>query len=239
MQQVLITGSTSGIGKQLAEDYCAAGWQVIACGRNQEVLAQLAEYGMQTLCFDIGDKEQVKASFDSLQQLPQLLIFNAGTCEYIDRGRIDSDLFKRVFDSNIMGLMYCIEATQDRMSAGTRVAIMGSSSSYFPFTRAEAYASSKAAISYFARSWAVDVADQGIAVSLISPGFVKTPLTDLNDFPMPMLVTTEQASDAIRRGLAKGKTEVHFPRRFSYLLKFFEMLPYSWQFHISKRLVLH
>ncbi|PCE65586.1 SDR family NAD(P)-dependent oxidoreductase [Salinivibrio sp. YCSC6] len=238
MKQVVITGATSGIGEQLARDYARQGWRVIACGRNQDKLdaMQRDHTSLERLVFDATDRDQTHQALGALSASSDLVILNAGTCEYIDYGKIDVPLFKRVFDINVFGVLNCIEALQASFVPGTHLAIVGSSASYMPLPRAEAYGASKAAISYLANTLSVDLAHQGVTVSLISPGFVKTPLTDKNDFAMPMRVTVEQASAAIQAGLEKRKAEVHFPRKFTYFLKIIALLPTSWQIAIARRM---
>ncbi|MCW8996348.1 MAG: SDR family NAD(P)-dependent oxidoreductase [Psychromonas sp.] len=231
MKRVLITGATSGIGKALAVDYASQGWKVVACGRNQPILDELVEHkNITTLCFDITDKQQIADATDTLDNL-DLLILNAGNCEYIDDPKhFDSALFERVITTNLLALGYCLDVLLSKLSPGGQLALMGSSASYLPFPRAEAYGSSKAAVAYLAKSLAIDLLPEKINVSLICPGFVKTPLTDKNDFKMPLLITAEQAADYIVTGLQKGKKEIHFPRKFTYLLKLFAYLPgFIWQ----------
>jgi len=81
------------------------------------------------------------------------------------------------------------------------------------------------------------LAAEGIGVSVIHPGFVKTPLTEKNDFPMPMQVSAEQAADAILKGLAKGRRDIHFPKRFTYIVKLLGILPPALRFAVGRRLV--
>lgn len=231
MKRVLITGATSGIGKALALDYARQGWQVYACGRNQSVLDDLsANKNISTMLFDISDKAQITEATKTLVNL-DLLILNAGNCEYIDNARqFDSELFERVITTNLIALGHCLSVLLCKIKAGGRLALMGSSAAYLPFSRAEAYGSSKAAVAYLAKTLAIDLLPEKIGVSLICPGFVKTPLTDRNNFAMPMLITAEQAAEQIVRGLKKGRKEIHFPLKFTLLLKLLASLPgFIWQ----------
>ncbi|MDE1242160.1 SDR family oxidoreductase [Vibrio aestuarianus] len=232
MNAVLITGATSGIGYQLAVDYAKDGWQVIACGRNHQTLQMLQHAHPQQifpLAFDIIDAAQTKTVLDDLPFVPSLWVLNAGDCEYIDDGKMDAALFARVININVIGLANCIEGLQHHLVQGHRLAIVGSIASEIALPRAEAYGASKAAVSYLARTLALDWQAKGIAVSTIFPGFVSTPLTDKNTFSMPMMVSTEYASQAIRQGLAKGKSNIYFPARFTSILRVIGSLPYAWQ----------
>ncbi|MCG7586143.1 SDR family NAD(P)-dependent oxidoreductase [Photobacterium sp. OFAV2-7] len=238
MEQVLITGASSGIGEQLAIDYAEQGCQVYACGQSQQRLASLSERGsnIHPVRFDVTNIDDVTQALASLPQVPKLIILNAGTCEYIEHGEIDVALFKRVFDVNLYGLLNCIQALQHSFDADTQLVIIGSTASYIPLPRAEAYGASKAAVAYIANTLAIDLAKKGVKVTLVSPGFVKTPLTDKNDFAMPMLVTTQYASAAIRKGIAAGKAEIHFPLKFSLFLKTIALLPTRFQLAVVKRM---
>lgn len=231
MKRVLITGATSGIGKALAFNYARQGWQVFACGRNQAVLDALCENkNISTLAFDISDKQQIAEATKTLDDL-DLVILNAGNCEYIDDAKhFDSELFERVITTNLIALGYCLAVLLEKIKAGGQLALMGSSAAYLPFPRAEAYGSSKAAVAYLAKTLAIDLVPAQVSVSLICPGFVKTPLTDKNDFAMPMLISAEQAADYIVSGLNKRSKEIHFPLKFTLLLKLFAYLPsFIWQ----------
>jgi NAD(P)-dependent dehydrogenase (short-subunit alcohol dehydrogenase family) len=234
---ILITGATSGIGEQLARDYAAAGHQVIACGRNPKALQQLVDaYPAQITAqpLDVTDAVSTIASLRAYQQL-DIVILSAGVCEYVDIDDFNSALFERVYEVNIFGMLRCIEALLPNLSAGNQLVLVGSTARLLPFTRAEAYGSSKAAMQYIARSLQVDLSKRGILVQTVSPGFVKTPMTAVNDFAMPMAVTVEFASHAIRKGISSKRTDITFPRIFGWLLKFLSRLPQAWQVTISKR----
>ncbi|MDV5167647.1 SDR family NAD(P)-dependent oxidoreductase [Photobacterium rosenbergii] len=237
-KQVLITGASSGIGKQLAIDYANTGWSVFGCGQNPERLQALsdANENITTVNFDVTSNQDVHEKMSELSEVPNLIILNAGTCEYIDHGQIDVPLFRRVYEVNVFGLLNCIEALQQSFNANTHLVIIGSTASYIPLPRAEAYGSSKAAIAYIANTLAIDLASKGVTVSLVSPGFVKTPLTDKNDFAMPMLMSPEFASEKIREGIEAKKKEIHFPLKFSLFLKFIALLPIRLQLATVKRM---
>ncbi|WP_165311713.1 SDR family NAD(P)-dependent oxidoreductase [Vibrio ziniensis] len=235
MTSVLITGATSGIGRQLAIDYATRGWNVIACGRNKDVLTELSEKfaNIDSCDFDVTDRMQTVNTLRTLPWIPSLWILNAGNCEYIDNGKMDAKLVERVFQTNVFGLTNIIEAIEPHLMSGQRVAIVSSIASELALPRAEAYGASKAAAGYIARSLRLDWRERGVEVSTIFPGFVDTPLTAKNTFSMPMLITVEQASKAIQNGLDKGLANIYFPKRFTWILRALGALPYSWQHAIT------
>ncbi|WP_411360237.1 SDR family NAD(P)-dependent oxidoreductase [Pseudidiomarina sp. YC-516-91] len=234
---VLITGATSGIGKQLAMDYAKAGHHVVACGRNKEALQALEQEFPDAIA---GQQLDITHADETLQNLRfytdiDVVILSAGVCEYVDIDHFEADMFARVFNVNVVGTMRCVEALLPNLKAGSKLVIVGSTARLLPFTKAEAYGGSKAAIHYITRSLQVDLAPRGIKVLSVSPGFVETPMTSQNDFEMPMQVTPEFASASIRKGIEKNKLDITFPRTFGWFLKFSSRLPQSWQVALSRR----
>lgn len=240
MKQVLITGATSGIGQQLALNYAQQGYQVWACGRNPEKLAALSQQSPQikNLAFDVTQRESVLQAATQLSEPLDLVILNAGNSRYIDDAlHFDSLLFEDLIRTNLLSVAYCLEAFNAKIKQGGQLALMGSSAAFFPFTRAEAYGSSKAAVNYLASSLSLDLKAHQIDVSLITPGFVKTPLTDKNDFSMPMRISVEQAAEAIIQGLAKRKKLIYPPRLFVGTISLLNKLPYGLKLWLAQRMV--
>ncbi|MFM4899236.1 SDR family NAD(P)-dependent oxidoreductase [Aeromonas hydrophila] len=235
--RVLITGATSGIGFQLALDYRRAGWQVWGCGRDGERLLALGRHGITPLQFDGRDASAVSEAAAGLPRV-DLVILNAGHCEYMDVAEgFDGALFSRVIETNLVATGHALAAFLPLLGAGGRLAIVSSSVSWLPLPRAEAYGASKAALDYLADTLRLDLAGKGIGVTLIRPGFVQTPLTAKNDFPMPCLVTVEEASRAIMAGLTAGRHQIHFPRRFIWLLRLLGALPVGLWLRLGRTLV--
>ncbi|EIS3741568.1 SDR family NAD(P)-dependent oxidoreductase [Aeromonas hydrophila] len=235
--RVLITGATSGIGFQLALDYRRAGWQVWGCGRDGERLLALGRHGITPLQFDGRDASAVSEAAAGLPRV-DLVILNAGHCEYMDVAEgFDGALFARVIETNLVATGHALAAFLPLLGAGGRLAIVSSSVSWLPLPRAEAYGASKAALDYLADTLRLDLAGKGIGVTLIRPGFVQTPLTAKNDFPMPCLVTVEEASRAIMDGLTAGRHQIHFPRRFIWLLRLLGALPVGLWLRLGRTLV--
>ncbi|MBT1444437.1 SDR family NAD(P)-dependent oxidoreductase [Shewanella sp. JM162201] len=231
---VLITGASSGIGRALVGQYLANGWQVYACGRDEGRLDSLAvdfsEHSAK-LCrigFDVNSRDACLRAAGSLSTPIDLAIFNAGTCEYLDSPLgFDGELFARVIETNLISIGYCLEAFLPKLAADGRVALMGSSAALLPLPRAEAYGASKAALAYLADTLRIHLASVGaaISVSLIEPGFVRTPLTDKNDFPMPGRIEVDDAARRIASALDAGKNRIQFPRRLLWPMKLMALLP--------------
>ncbi len=224
---VLITGASSGIGLALYHQYIKLGYQVITCARDKNKLVQLTPQACLKLAFDVND---VNAIAKAAEQIPHidLLILNAGTCLYIDNAkRFDGESFREVINTNLVAMGALLENFLPLVNAGGQIAFISSSATILPFSRAEAYGASKAGIDYLANSLRGDLVEDYIDVSLIHPGFVKTPLTDKNNFAMPFILTAEQAAERIYKGIKQRKKYVHFPKRLTLLLKLLAFLPQS------------
>lgn len=231
---IWLTGATSGIGKAVAEALLQDGHHLVATGRRKEALEALASHGKVTVApadtTSTTDLERVRTQLEEHQPV-QLAILNAGTCEYMDITDYRASVIENNIMTNVVGTARSVEAVLPSLRAArkqgheARLVIVSSSAWWFPFGRAEGYGASKAALTYFAQSLRADLAREGIEVTVVSPGFVKTPLTDRNDFPMPFLISAEDAAERIVSGLKKGKAEIQFPKRFTWMLRVLGNLP--------------
>jgi NAD(P)-dependent dehydrogenase (short-subunit alcohol dehydrogenase family) len=233
---MLITGASSGIGQATALAAAAAGWQVYACGRDQQRLDALAQQSanITTLAFDLTDRTSCQLVLGKLHV--DVVLLNAGTCEYVDVEHWDTEAFKRVFDANFFSVVYCVEALLPNLTAGKQLLMVDSLARLLPFTRSQAYGASKAALFYLAQSLAVDLDSRGVIVKTLSPGFVATPLTAKNTFAMPMQISAEQAAQAILASINRRGAAFYFPLVFSGMLRLLALLPLSWQRNLCKRL---
>lgn len=232
MKSILITGASSGIGKALALHYAEQGEQVFAGGRNKQKLDELSSVSqnIQPFVCDLTNSFEIAAAALNLPKL-DVVILNAGSCEYIDNPmQFDGELFARVINTNLISIGYCLQHLLPLIKKGGQLVLVSSSAQFLPFPRATAYGSSKAALTYLARTLEIELKPHGIGVSVVHPGFVETPLTAKNDFDMPGIISAEQAAQAIVKGITAGKAEINFPFAFICFLKFFTLLPrFVWQ----------
>lgn len=227
---VLITGATSGIGRQLVLDYRRRGWRVVACGRSLPCLQvmQQADPPLEILCFDVTDEKQTQTALSNVD-LPSLLILSAGNCEYFNDGQIDVPMLNRLMAVNFFGIAHVLATVAPRLGKDSHCVVIGSLAAWLPFPRAEAYGASKAALSYFCHSLAVDWHSKGILLTLVEPSFVQTPLTEKNDFAMPFCLSVQQASQRIQNGIDKRQAHIVFSRRYRWLFAVLRCLPMSVQ----------
>ena len=233
---ILITGATSGIGLALFEHYVARGDKVIACGRDPAKLALLSNKAYKTCLFDLNNSADIEQQLNSIGEL-DIVILNAGDCRYIDDAKhFDGKLFADIITTNLSSLGWLMQFTLPKLNNGGQLVLVSSSATILPFPRSEAYGASKAGMDYLANSLRLDLLEHNIDVTLVHPGFVKTPLTDKNDFDMPFLITSSEAATRIIAGVDNRKRYLHFPKRLTLLLKLISYLPSSlWQKIITRK----
>ncbi len=229
MKTMLVTGASSGIGYATALQAVEQGFTVYACGRNQERLDELARHSdnIKTLAFDLTDLQACKLVLGNLNV--DVVVVNAGTCEYIDIEKWDSEAFHRVFDVNYFSVVYCLEALLPNLQSGAQLVFIDSLARMLPFTRSQAYGASKAALFYLAKTLDVDLRDRGITVQTLSPGFVATPLTAKNTFSMPMQITAEEAGASVVKAINRKVKTGYFPMCFSAIIRLLSATPYTLQ----------
>ena len=244
MSRCWVTGASSGLGAALAQQLLEQGHQVALGGRNAEALESLAvRYPGQVLLTvgDIAEAGQVHFMVQVIEQQwggLDLAILNAGTCEYLEPGHFDAALVERVMRTNLLGLSHCLEAVLPLLRQGRQphLVVTGSSVDWLALPRAAAYGASKAAVRYLVESLRIDLVSEGIDVTLISPGFVDTPLTRRNDFPMPQRWSAERAARYIARRLPRRPLEISFPFPFIPILRLLGALPGRWRLKLGQHL---
>ena len=244
-QRYWITGASSGIGYALTLELVQKGHEVIVSSRNKESLDKLAlKYpGMiQVLPCDVAnDKEMANLFIENLPALNHLdgIFLCAGICEYIDLPNFNIASFKKAFSVNFQGTVNSCAAAYHLLDnsalrkQGEKPFILGlcSMSSYLGFPRAEAYGASKAAMAYFLNSLRADIGER-IDVIPVFLGFVDTPMTAQNDFPMPFIVSPEEAAKGILNKLKKRPLRINFPWRLHVVLNIFSKLQRLWYWYI-------
>lgn len=233
MKNILITGASSGIGFELAKLYNCHGFRVIAVARDLRKMEEISKVGVDVYSVDLTNINSCKLTFEQINQkygIIDIAILSAGNCEYIDPQKFEAKLFERVFSANVFTMANTIEFILPmlRKSPDPHIVGIASLAYYIPFTRASAYGASKAAVNYMLDSLAVDLDSENILVTVVNPGFVKTPLTDRNNFNMPFMLDAKTSAQIIYQGIKKKKIEIHFPYKLSWIIKFISIFPRRW-----------
>jgi len=240
---VWLVGASSGIGRATASLLHARGARVIVSARNADALAAfVAQHpGAFALALDITDAQAVLAAAATVLAQGPLdgMVFCAGHYREMRAAAMDLADMERHVQINYVGALRVLDAVLPHMlsvrRAGAFVSLTGSVAGYRGLPKSLAYGPTKAALINLAQTLYLDLRDAGVAVSIINPGFVETPLTAGNDFAMPALISPEQAAVEIVRGWARGAFEIHFPKRFTFWLKLLELLPYRLYFYFVRR----
>lgn len=234
-----ITGASTGIGRAVALKLAAAGWTVVATARGADKLDALAaeapEGRIRPMAGDVTDADAMAAIVRRIEAEVgpvALALLNAGT--YVRTGARDLTVESVAatmtvnWNGTINALVPALAPMRKRRKG--QIAIVASVAGYGGLPGAAPYSASKAALIKFAEGLKFDLDRFGIVIQVINPGFVETPLTDRNDFPMPFLMKVDEAAERIVKGLAGGRFEITFPKRFSFMLKFLNNLPYALYF---------
>lgn len=243
-----IVGASSGIGRATASLLHARGAQVIVSARGSAALAHFVAThpGAEALALDVTDAGSLHAAAASLRQRHgdvHLVMYCAGHYRAMSAATFDLAEALKHQHVNYVGALNLLDAVLPMLllqaDAGTaaHLSLVSSVAGYRGLPQALAYGPTKAALINLAETLYLDVAARGVGVSLINPGFVETPLTAQNRFPMPALMQPEAAAAAIVQGWERGAFEIHFPKRFTLALKMLRPLADSLYFAAVRRLV--
>lgn len=241
-KRIWLIGASSGIGAALAKAFLNKGATVMLSARRAEQLEQIAAHHPNALVlpFDVQESHawlaaqaHIKHSLGGLD----LILFCAAKYQPERSWEIERNDVAQTLQINLNsvyeGLCTALPDMLKQRSGG--IAIVASVAGYIGLPNASVYGPSKAALINLAELLYCDLHSKNINVYLINPGFVKTELTEKNNFLMPALQTPEQAAAAIIKGMEKGQFEIHFPRRFTTILKLLQMMPYRWRFFLIDR----
>ena len=239
-KNIWITGASSGIGKALAIKFAREGWKVAASARRENLLKELNQENENIHPFplDVTNIDQCKTVFENIVEKfknIEISIFGTGIHDPKSEKKFNLDKIRKIMEVNYFGTMNSINAVYDYYNnkKSGQISIISSVAGYRGLPAAGAYCASKSALTSFAETLQFEMKRKNVRVSLISPGFIKTPMTDQNDFPMPMIKSPEFAAEQIYIGLIKKKGfEIHFPKAFTYFLKFLRILPNSIYFKL-------
>ena len=243
-KKIWITGASSGIGKSLAEKFASEGWKVAVSARRKEILDEMAKNeNIDSFPLDVTNQDQVNESFSKIISdfgNIDLCVFSSGTYDpKLEKG-INIKQNKFVMETNFFGVLHCIKSVEKyfKDKKNGHISIVSSIAAYRGLPNSSGYGPSKAALTNLTESLYFDFKKHDVRISLISPGFIKTPLTDKNEFPMPFLRTPEYAAVKIFNGLVKSSAfEIHFPKGLTLTLKFLRILPYRLYLFLVDKLV--
>ncbi len=238
-----ITGASSGIGRALALKLAARGVRVAASARSADKLVELARESANIIAVpvDVTIREQVTAAHAEVVAALgpiDLAVLNAGVWHPMKASLYDAALATDSMLVNYTGITHALQPLIPGMITAGRgqLALVASVAGYRGLPLAAAYAPSKAAIISLAEVLRSELNRSGIIVSLVNPGFVATPMTTVNDFPMPFIMQPDDAAERMVRGLAKGKFEIAFPLPLVAMLKVLRVLPNGLYLRIAERL---
>ncbi|CAN7609226.1 SDR family NAD(P)-dependent oxidoreductase [Aminobacter sp. LjRoot7] len=240
-----VTGAGSGIGRALALRLAGEGWEVAASARTASDLAELAELArgrIHAFQLDVADEAAVRdavARIEAELGPIDLAVLSAGTYRRDSAARFDPGAFRATVDVNLMGSVHCLAALMPSMLVrkGGHIAVVSSVSGFVGLPGAAAYGATKAALINMCEALHPELAARSVRLSLVCPGFVDTPLTRNNDFPMPFMISAEAAVDHIMAGLKSRRFMTAFPWKMVLSMKLLAALPERLRLAVTRRIV--
>jgi short-subunit dehydrogenase len=238
-KSIWITGASSGIGKALAIKFAMEGWLVAASARRENLLLDLNNKNSNIHSFplDVKDELGAKKVFQNILEkfkTIDICVFSAGILDSNAEKKLSAKNIREVMETNFFGTLNCIMAVNDyfREKKNGHISIVSSIAAYRGLPAASGYCASKSSLTNLSESLYFDFKRYNVRVSLISPGYIKTPMTDKNKFRMPMIKSPEYAAEKIFIGLTKkNKFEIHFPILFTLMMKLLKIMP-NWLFFL-------
>lgn len=235
-RRVFITGASSGIGAALARHYAAQGATLGLVARRGELLAELAA-SLNTECVtyavDVRDADAMRTAAEDFMQrhgTPDIVIANAG----VSRGTLtqyaeDLTAFRAVMDINVLGLVHTFHPFIEpmRQAGQGRLAGIASVAGLRGLPGASAYSASKAAAISYLESLRVEMAKTGVSVTTLCPGYIRTPMTDVNTYPMPFMMDVDNAAATMARVIDQKRRYVILPWQMALVGRFMKLLPAS------------
>jgi short-subunit dehydrogenase len=238
---VWIVGASSGIGQALAFELDKRGASLILSARREPVLHALNQKmgdRHRIIALDVSDHAAFQNAMHSIKALDSAVFmaaaYNPGLMENMNMN--DAHTMMNVNVNGALHFIHCVYPFFILQKYG-QIALCGSVAGYCGLPHSQPYSATKAAIISLAESLRTEAERHGIDVKLISPGFVETPLTDKNDFEMPMIMKAEDAAIALANGLLGNNFEIHFPKKFTFIVKLLSWMPYSLFFPITRSIL--
>lgn len=240
-----VTGAGTGIGRALAKRLAKDGWIVAASARTARDLDSLAaEVPGRITAFQLDVTDEAAAAetgrlIEASLGPVDLAVLNAGAYFPTTGDDFNVANFRKTVDLNLMGVVNCMGPLVPAMVArrSGHILVMGSLTGFVGLPTAASYGATKAAINSMAEAFKPDFERYGVAISVINPGFVKTPATDKNSFPMPFLMEVDAAVDHIMAGIAARRFDINFPWQMHLGIKLLARLPNWAKFGITRRMV--
>lgn len=244
-KQIWIIGASSGIGESLARELAARGATLILSARSEDKLDALKEdlKGVHhTVPIDIADPDTtVHAAGYIATRIGRIdsVIVLAAIYQPMRLDALDMEMVHNMIDVNLKGYFHVAHAILPilKKQGGGQLALCGSVAGYRGLPKGQPYSATKAGILNLAESLRLETRQDNIDIRLISPGFVRTPMTDKNDFEMPAMIEPETAAQAIADGLLSGRFEIHFPKRFTLVIKLLRLMPNALYFWLARKML--
>ena len=230
---IWITGGSSGIGKALAYKFANEGWQVALSARREELLNEISKSNNNIHSFplDVLDVEKCKEVFNKIVSKFEnidIVLFSTGIHDPNSEKKLNLDSIRKIMETNFFGTINSINSVYNyfKEKKSGHISIVSSVAGYRGLPIAGAYCASKSALISYAESLYFDMKRFNVRVSVVNPGFIKTPMTDQNPFPMPMIVSAKFAAEEMFKGLTKSNSfEIHFPKSFTFIMKILKIMP--------------